>query len=79
MPAINHLIITIAESKLGNADAAASSFELAVEQWPEDLRHRGDYIVDAPEGVLWFETYEQLTRLRDEARQLQRPGRNDGQ
>ncbi len=78
MPTINHLIIAIAESQQGNAKAATSNRELAMEHWPDELRRRGDYIVDAPEGVLWFETYDRLARLRDEAKLIQQPSPDGG-
>ena len=70
LQAADFLIKTIAEEKLGNRKSAREAFRKATDAWPDDLNQSGDYRVTSEAGKLWFDTYESLQRLRDEAKQL---------
>ena len=67
IPAINYLIIAISEADLGHSAAAQAALDRALQSWPPDLAVRGGYVATAPEGVLWFETADELLSLRKEA------------
>jgi serine/threonine protein kinase/Flp pilus assembly protein TadD len=69
MPAVNHLIIAVAEAKAGNLVSARENLAAAVSTWPADLETAG-VLVTADEGVLWFETAAELDQLRSEAEKL---------
>ncbi|MCH7813942.1 MAG: tetratricopeptide repeat protein [Planctomycetes bacterium] len=67
MPAINHLAIAAALAKLGQSEDAQAALDQADATWPGELRGTGSYIASANGGVLWFDTAEELDRLRTEA------------
>ena len=70
--AINELIIAIAEAKLGRREEAEQALEQAIDHWPDDLKNPGDFRPTAPEGVLWFETADELLAWRAEVEALLR-------
>lgn len=67
MATFNLLTLSAAEARQGRAAEARQAFERAEEQWPADLKRSGDYHPSAPEGVLWFETADELLALRAQA------------
>ncbi len=68
--AVAHLISAIAKAKLGEHARAQEHLAAALSTWPDDLQNRGDHRVTASAGILWFESADQLFRLRDEAQAL---------
>jgi serine/threonine protein kinase/Flp pilus assembly protein TadD len=73
MSSFNHLIIAIAEATLGHPDNARRAYEIAVEDWPEDLREPGAFRATADAGVLWLDAADELLQLRAEAEKLLTP------
>ena len=73
MSSFNHLIIAIAEATLGHSDNARRAYEIAVEDWPEDLREPGAFRATADAGVLWLDAADELLKLRTEAEKLLTP------
>ena len=69
MPAVNHLIIAVAQANMGRTDDARASLKLADDTWPGELKEVGAIAVTADKGVLWLETAEELNRLRREAQE----------
>ena len=67
---INYLIVAIAEAKQDRLAQARNAVERCLQAWPDDLREAGAYRASAPEGVLWFDTADELLRLREEAETL---------
>ncbi|MCH8147180.1 MAG: hypothetical protein IH987_04190 [Planctomycetes bacterium] len=67
LPAINHLLIAIAEAKRGNRDAARANLSDALGAWPERLADERDWYATAPAGQLWFESGAELHALKAEA------------
>ncbi len=65
--AIDHLIIAIAKARLGQTDDARAHLRSAEKAWPEELKNDDSHIATTENGVLWFETAEELVRLRQEA------------
>ncbi len=70
LPTFNHLIIAVAQAKLGREPEARVALEGAIRDWPADLVSQGQFRVSAPEGVLWFDTADELLALRKEAEAL---------
>ncbi|MGD2109670.1 MAG: serine/threonine-protein kinase [Phycisphaerae bacterium] len=70
MPAPNRLVLAIALAKQGKSTAAQEALKQALWEWPERLGDTGKYLVSAPDGILWFDTADELIALRDEARAL---------
>lgn len=70
LPFVNHLIIAIANARLGNMEEARRSAYRAEDAWPETLKSKGDVEVTADNGVLWFETADELLALKAEAKAL---------
>ena len=70
LPAINHLILAIAETRLGHHVAAAEHLESADAAWPAAFADSDAYEATADKGVLWFETAATLHQLRREADRL---------
>ncbi|MCH7839751.1 MAG: protein kinase [Planctomycetes bacterium] len=70
MEVINHLIIAVAEARLGNIERARGRLVTAESTWPEELKSEGNYLATADKGVLWFETADELFALRGEATEL---------
>ena len=66
LAAINQLIIALAEAAVGNEKAAQQSYTAAVEAWPPELTGNGDFIASAPDGVLWFDSHDDISRLEAE-------------
>jgi tetratricopeptide (TPR) repeat protein len=66
-PTANHLIIAIAEAKLGQVRAAKDSLAAAESAWPEKLRQSGGFSASAETGELWIESADDLLKLREEA------------
>lgn len=64
---VNQFIIAIAEARQGHLVEARHAYQQAIENWPDDLKNPGDYRPTAPEGVLWFETADELLAWRAEA------------
>jgi tetratricopeptide (TPR) repeat protein len=70
LPTINQLVLAIAHAKLGNREAAQQALNRAIWEWPDALREPGQYRATAPDGILWFDTADELIALRDEAQTL---------
>ncbi|MCH7925681.1 MAG: protein kinase [Planctomycetes bacterium] len=70
MRTINHLIIAIAEANLNHPTEARDNVVAAEATWPDDLRDPGAYRATAKSGELWFDTHDELHRLRKEAVEL---------
>ncbi len=70
IPAFGHLVASIAHAHLGARDAARAHLREADAKWPDDLRQPGQYRVNADREILWFETADELIRLRSEAENL---------
>jgi len=68
-PAVNHLILGIAEARKGNSAAAHAHLEQATLTWPEELSDR-PFAASYDEGVLWFESAVELSELKNEANSL---------
>lgn len=68
----NQLVISIAHLRLGQVEKWQWAIDLALDQWPEDLKEPGQRRAAAPPDyfILWFDTYEELRGLLDEARRL---------
>jgi serine/threonine protein kinase len=66
---VNELIMAVAEARLDHADDCRAHLETAEANWPSELKNAGDFSVDAETGILWFETWAELDRLRGEANQ----------
>lgn len=73
MATINHLVIAIAEARMGRLDIARSEYNLAIESWPEGLRNPGDFEAGAPRGFLWFDTADELIQFKARADELLTP------
>lgn len=67
MPTVNHLIIAVAEGKLGQVTAANEALEAAKKAWPKQLRKPEDFTAFADTGDLWIEPADGLIQLKDEA------------
>ncbi len=61
-----HLILAIAEARLGHGDVAREHLEIATANWPVALQDAG-MIATADRGILWFESIADLEQLRTEA------------
>ncbi|UCC30359.1 MAG: protein kinase [Phycisphaerales bacterium] len=70
MPAINHLVIAIAEAMRKNPISAREHLATADAEWPEGLRQPGDFVATAGTGDLWIESADELLRLRDQTAAL---------
>ena len=66
MKSVNHLIMAVAQAKLGNLSAARAYHSTALEHWPSNLQEAGSFVVTAPGGILWFESSNRLIQLREE-------------
>jgi len=66
LAAINHLIIASADAQLGDKRSARLNQEKALAAWPAALKEPGSFQVTADEGILWFESADDLHRLRNE-------------
>jgi len=71
-PAANHLLLAIAHAKLGRSATAREHFEQATANWPATLQQAG-VLPSAEKGILWFERYQDLAELRNEAGELLGP------
>ncbi|MCH7994036.1 MAG: protein kinase [Planctomycetes bacterium] len=67
LKSIDHLIIAIAQANLNHPTKARDSVVAAEATWPDDLREPGAYRANAKSGELWFDTHDELHRLRKEA------------
>ena len=65
-PAVTRLILAVATGHLGDATAAREHLDAAEAAWPEELR-RAAFRATQDGHSLWFDTAEELERLRDEA------------
>jgi serine/threonine protein kinase len=65
-PAFNLLMLAASEANLGKKDLARDYFEQALQTWPAELSTK-PYIATYDEGVLWFESAEELNQLRSVA------------
>jgi serine/threonine protein kinase len=63
---VDRLILAVAYASLGDSSTAESQFALARAIWPDTLDEPGEYVVDAPKGILWFESADELLALRAE-------------
>ncbi len=70
LPAINHLIMAIADAHLGNDAESSEHLSDAIESWPEMLQDDGAQQISADKGVLWSESASELLALRKEAERL---------
>lgn len=70
LPAADYLIIAIAEAELGHLGLARIAYRQALDSWPAELRNEGSYTVTADAGILWFESADELMRLREQAETL---------
>jgi len=70
LPTANQLVLAIAHASLGDPEAAQQAFNRAISEWPEALREPGQHQASAPDGILWFDTADELIALREEARAL---------
>ncbi len=70
MESINRIILAIAEADAGNFGLGRDALAQALVSWPPDLTEPGQFRVEAPEGVLWFETANELLGLKAEAESL---------
>jgi serine/threonine protein kinase/predicted negative regulator of RcsB-dependent stress response len=70
LPTINRLLIALAQAKSGNRVEAREYLQSAISSWPADLQQPGSYRVTAEKGELWFESADELHRLRTEAGRL---------
>lgn len=70
MPTYTTLLLVLAEAKAGNLPAAQAALKEADETWPDDLRVPGAIRRSRHLGMIWFESNDELTRLRDEAAAL---------
>ncbi len=66
---VNHLIAAIATANLGDLPAAKQHLGAADKAWPRELAAPGDFVASADGGVLWFETYDEHTSLKEQALQ----------
>jgi len=67
--AFNHLIVAIAHARLNDTARAQVHFDLALNDWPEELEEKG--VIATHDGsLLWFEHYDELADLRREAEEL---------
>jgi tetratricopeptide (TPR) repeat protein len=69
-PTMAHLVLAIADAKLGRLDEAKAELKKADQSWPEKLKEPGAIIFTAPKGRLWYESADELIALRNEAEQL---------
>ena len=74
LPAINHLLIAIAEAKRGNLEAARANLSDAIKAWPKRLPDEGDWYATAPAGQLWFESGAEFHALKAEAEEAIKSG-----
>lgn len=65
----SHLILAIAYGEMGQFDQAAAHLSLGTELWPTDITEDG-YRVSTDRGMLWFDTFEDLLNLKEEAEHL---------
>jgi len=63
----NYLTMAVAEANLGNAQAARDRLAAAAATWPEDLQESGEFRATPGAGDLWFDSADELIRLREEA------------
>jgi serine/threonine protein kinase/Flp pilus assembly protein TadD len=73
-PTINHLIIALAEAKLGRMDAARSSLAEAEASWPAPLRTPGAFAARAGTGDLTIDSADERLHLLDEVKAALGPG-----
>jgi serine/threonine protein kinase/Flp pilus assembly protein TadD len=73
-PTINHLIIALAEAKLGRLDAARSRLAQAEAAWPAALRAPGAFAASAGTGDLTIESADERLHLMDEVNTVLGPG-----
>ncbi|MEE9295323.1 MAG: serine/threonine-protein kinase [Phycisphaerae bacterium] len=70
LAAVNHLIMAQAEAQLGRLDRCREHRQAAEAQWPAELRQSGTYQASVSQGYLWFDSADELIRLRDEVQGL---------
>jgi hypothetical protein len=61
------LIQAIAQIHLSRPDAAQRHLNGAGQTWPADLQAEDAWTAVSVNGVFWFESADELVRLRDEA------------
>ncbi len=66
----NSLIVAIVSAKKGDMTSARHAYDRALESWPSKLKEPHSHVVTADAAVLWFETSDELFKLRDEAAAL---------
>lgn len=69
LESINHLIIAVANSRLGRFEDTRKNLCSAQDSWPPALQEKDGYLATAPKGILWFETTGELSRLEREVLQ----------
>ena len=70
MKTFSFLVLAIAEGNDRNFRTAQEDLQHAIASWPGDLQNENDFRVEAPEGVIWFETGRELHDLKKEAEEL---------
>jgi serine/threonine protein kinase len=68
--ATDHLVIAVAEASRGRIDVARAAYQQALDSWPPEFRNAGDVTATIHRAVLWFDSADELFRLRDEAQQI---------
>lgn len=63
----DQLIIACAEAAMGDIKEACAALAAADQAWPAGITAPGDYVASAEDGILWFDTYEELTALKARA------------
>ena len=63
LPALDYLIISIAEAETGSRVLATEAFELAEEHYPTTLEAMS-YLPSSDLEVLWFDTFEEFEELK---------------
>ncbi|MGD2108097.1 MAG: protein kinase [Phycisphaerae bacterium] len=70
MPAINHLVMALAEARRNNPIGAQDQLAMAEQTWPEALRAPGAFVARAQGSELWIESADELIRLREEVKPI---------
>jgi tetratricopeptide (TPR) repeat protein/tRNA A-37 threonylcarbamoyl transferase component Bud32 len=70
LPTTNWIIVATAQAKMDRREEARDSLKAAFDSWPADLQQPGSYRVTAEKGELWFESADELHRLRTESERL---------
>jgi tetratricopeptide (TPR) repeat protein len=66
MPTINHLVLAVALASQQERDAAREHLVEGMRLWPAELKQAA-FAATSDEGTLWFESADELNRLRAEA------------